>query len=50
MISENYKKKVPCTKCGEQCYRLCYVGKRVVCVDCFRFVCEKAENKGNIDK
>lgn len=45
MINEKYQKKVPCSKCGEECYQLCYVGKRVVCVDCFGKECDKIKRK-----
>ncbi len=45
MISEKYASQVLCSKCGQQCYRLCYVGERVVCVDCFRIACEKAHER-----
>ena len=35
--------KAPCSKCGDECFKLCYVGGQLVCVDCFRKACEKAE-------
>ena len=45
MISERYLKKYPCKKCGEQCYSLCFIGKKLVCVDCFKKACDKADMK-----
>ena len=41
MFPEEYREKVRCSKCGEECYKLCYVGERVVCVDCFQRECDK---------
>ena len=43
MISEKYKEKVLCSKCGNKCYKFCFLGKRAVCVDCFCAECEKRE-------
>lgn len=48
MIAERYKTKVPCTRCGTPCHRLCYVRERVVCVDCFHTACyEAAKQRGD---
>lgn len=40
MLSDKYKEKVPCDKCGEPCYKICYINDRVICQDCFTKVCE----------
>ena len=50
MLADAYQTKVRCTKCGAECYRLCYIatkhGDRVVCVDCFAKACDKAKAEG----
>jgi hypothetical protein len=28
--------KHPCRFCGTACYRICYIGHRLACLDCFR--------------
>ncbi len=43
MLSVKYRKMTRCTKCGAECYNLCYIGDFVVCVDCFFIACKKAE-------
>ena len=43
MINKQWNDKYPCSECGEPCYRLCYLGSRLVCVDCFGQACEKIE-------
>jgi formylmethanofuran dehydrogenase subunit E len=49
MESDQRFKKVNCSKCGELCYKLCYVGDKVVCVDCFHEACSKMEKRANHD-
>ena len=41
------RSKTSCTNCGKQCFNLCYIGSRVVCVDCFGAACEKRKGKTN---
>lgn len=28
--------KHPCSFCGTPCYRICWIGSRLACVECFR--------------
>jgi len=43
-ISKDQFEKRPCTKCGTLCYKLCYIGSKLVCVDCFKVACDKRAN------
>lgn len=46
MISPRYRKQHQCSACGSRCYALCYVGARLVCVDCFKKACDQAQAAG----
>ena len=37
--------KVHCTICNKLCSGLCYLDKRVVCVDCFQDACNRKMSK-----
>ena len=42
--------KSPCRKCGTPCYHLCYVGNKLVCLDCFDKDCRKRLNKKRLNQ
>ena len=37
--------KFPCRRCGTPAYNLCYVGTKLVCVDCFGRACDAASKR-----
>lgn len=43
-MDKQYEEKTQCSKCGKWCYKLCYIGSKVVCVDCFSKACEASGN------
>lgn len=35
-MSDRCFDKHDCRFCGKPCYRICYIGDRLACVDCFK--------------
>jgi hypothetical protein len=35
VMPKQFETKHPCSRCGTPCFRIAYIGSRLVCVECF---------------